>query len=460
MHAGFKRAREIARAPAILGSMHFRLPGRRARAIVLVVAGVLVTLATAGYIVLKSTTRDVDRGGEVEFAQPGARPHTRSARGDRPFKWPFYGYTRARTRYLAADIDPPFLAQWRFKPDVLLEFSPVLGDGILYQIDNQSRIYAIKASTGVLQWTRRLGTLNASSPAYRHKRLFVVTLTNEVAALDAKTGKVIWSRKIPTRSESSPVVENGVVYFGTEGGTLYAVDAETGKTRWTYSAHSAIKAAPALRLGVLYVADYGGRVYAIRANTGKAIWVRTTSGAAFGLGSGRFYSTPAVAWGRVYLGNTDGKVYSFSARTGEIAWTHSTGGYVYAAPAVADVPGTPPTVYIGSYDNRFYALDARTGAVRWIHEAGGRISGAATVIGDIVYYANLGKRRTTGLDVRTGKQVFDFVSGGFNPVISDGRWIYLTGFQAIWALKPKPPDWTPTKPKHKPRQERTRHKRR
>ena len=34
---------------------------------------------------------------------------------------------------------------------------------------------------------------------------------------------------------------------------------------------------------------------------------------------------------------------------------------VYGSPALAQVPGTPPTVYIGSYDEHLYALDARTG---------------------------------------------------------------------------------------------------
>src|SRR5204862_5289239 len=65
---------------------------------------------------------------------------------------------------------------------------------------------------------------------------------------------------------------------------------------------------------------------------------------------GQFYSSPAVAFGRVYMGNTDGRVYSFGARTGTLAWATSTGAYVYASPAVADLPALGPTVYIGSYE--------------------------------------------------------------------------------------------------------------
>jgi outer membrane protein assembly factor BamB len=143
-----------------------------------------------------------------------------------------------------------------------------------------------------------------------------------------------------------------------------------------------------------------------------------------------------VAFGRVYMGNTDGRVYSFSASSGKLAWSKSTGGYVYASPAVAQVPGGRPLVYIGSYSGRFYALDARSGAVRWSRGGNGKISGGATVIGDIVFYADLGKRRTIGLDARSGRKVYEHPRGSYNPVVSDGETIYLTGYHAMYGLQP------------------------
>ena len=161
-----------------------------------------------------------------------------------------------------------------------------------------------------------------------------------------------------------------------------------------------------------------------------------TSGAHFGFGSGQFYSTPAVAFGRVYMGNTDGRVYSFGARNGALAWATSTGAYVYASAAVADPPGVGPTVYIGSYDGNLYAFNAQSGSVRWKHPAGGRISGSATVVNRIVYYSALGSRRTTGLDVATGRTVFSFPDGAFSPVIADYHAIYLVGYSTVYQLLP------------------------
>jgi outer membrane protein assembly factor BamB len=108
-------------------------------------------------------------------------------------------------------------------------------------------------------------------------------------------------------------------------------------------------------------------------------------------------------------------------------------------------------VYIGSYDGNFYALDARSGKKLWTHDAGGKISGAATVVGDVVYYSNLGKENTAALNARTGKKVWEFHAGAFNPVISDGRHIYLTGYSSQYAFEAKP---------REPRERRRRSRRR
>jgi len=89
------------------------------------------------------------------------------------------------------------------------------------------------------------------------------------------------------------------------------------------------------------------------------------------------------------------------------------------------------------HDGSFYALDARNGHERWKHNAGGKISGSATVVGRTVYFANLGKRNTRGLDAKTGKVVFKFKRGGFTPVVSDGRRLYLTGWASQYAFVPK-----------------------
>ncbi|MEZ0292507.1 MAG: PQQ-binding-like beta-propeller repeat protein, partial [Solirubrobacteraceae bacterium] len=84
---------------------------------------------------------------------------------------------------------------------------------------------------------------------------------------------------------------------------------------------------------------------------------------------------------------------------------------------------------------RFYALDARSGREVWSRGGNGKISGGATVIGDIVYYADLGNRLTVGLDARSGRKVYEHERGSYNPVVSDGRTIFLTGYHVLYALR-------------------------
>ena len=54
-----------------------------------------------------------------------------------------------------------------------------------------------------------------------------------------------------------------------------------------------------------------------------------------------------------------------------------------------------------------------------------------------MYFANLAARTTIGLAARSGVPVFKFPHGGFNPVISDGRKLYLTGYSSLYGLVPK-----------------------
>jgi outer membrane protein assembly factor BamB len=429
-------------------------PKRRRRRILLALglALVLVVGAAAAFV---ST-----RGGDVSNPNVEFRPDTATptpeqepqAPGSKDpadgFIWAQYGYSKDRRRYLPtpAALRPPFKELWQYQGHVLLEFPPVMGGKRLYILNDHGVLLSLDKHTGKVRWRRKLGALAAASPAYDRGTVYVVLLqrglhggaahSGRAVALDGKTGKIVWSRSLASRSESSPLVADGRVYFGSENGTVYALATANGNVRWRYRASGAVKGGVALDSGKLYFGAYGGRMHAIRERDGALVWRSSTHGRRFGLGSGNFYATPAVAYGRVYLGNTDGKVYSFSATSGKLAWTHSTGGYVYASPAVAQVPGGRPTVYIGSYSGRFYALDARSGSVRWSRGGNGKISGGATVIGDIVYYADLGKRRTIGLGARTGRKVYEHARGSYNPVISDGETLFLTGYHALYALQP------------------------
>jgi outer membrane protein assembly factor BamB len=404
----------------------------RRASIAAIVAAVLLVAGGAllAYELLK---RPADiHNADVPF-QPEKPPKPKA----KTVNWPFFGLDRARTRYLPAKgVKPPFRKLWRYTGRPLLEFPPIYVAGRLYFVDNSGWARALDADTGKLLWKRRIGHLNASSPAYSKHRLYIVNLDpGHIVKLDARTGRTIWKRSLPGRAESSPVVVGRTVYFGCENGELFALSTVSGDVRWSTPLGGAIKSAPAYEDGTLYVGDYGGYMNAVDASSGKLEWQSGSLGPGFGA-SGAFYSTPAVAFGRVYAGNNDARVYSFDRHDGTVAWSYSTGGYAYSGPAVATTRHSPPTVYIGSFDGNVYALDAKDGSVRWSRSAGGQVVGSLSAVGDIVYAAEFTGETTRGYMMRSGREVFTYPRGTYTPVISDGRRLYLTGYSSITALQP------------------------
>ncbi|HEY4429138.1 MAG TPA: PQQ-binding-like beta-propeller repeat protein [Solirubrobacteraceae bacterium] len=401
----------------------------------------LVAAGVGGYLYERHRTGNIYHPHAPFVAQPTPKL---PARGPSRFAWPLYGYTKNHTRFFPASarLRPPFRQLWAHNVGSLLEFPPVIYGERIFQLADNAALTARDKHSGHPVWSRQLGQLSASSPAVNAKTVYVTVLSSmhgespgRIWALNSTNGKTRWSRGLPAPSESSPLLDGDRIFFGSQSGTVYALNARDGHLLWTYHAGGAVKASPTLSGGVLYFGDYSGHVQAVSEQTGRQLWSSGSEGAL--LGSGTFYSTPAVMYGRVFLGNTDGRIYAYDASSGKLDWAVQTGAYVYASPAVTNAPGLGPTIYLGSYDGTFYALNARSGQISWRFNAGGRISGSATIIGRTVYFADLGDHITYGLGISTGRVMFKKYTGAFDPVISDGERIYLTGTTGIYALTPR-----------------------
>ena len=355
--------------------------------------------------------------------------------------WPVYGGNPQRTRYQPfatrnTTIRPPLTEQWGSTGKVLLEFPPVLCGRRLYVLRNDALLRAIDRRTGRTVWQKRVGRLAASSPACADGRIYATVLRRnkfnaggQIIALRASNGKRVWRVVLGSRTESSPLIAGDHVVFGTEKGEVLALHRVTGRVVWRYRANGAVKAAVAMEGNTLYVGDYSGRLHAIWARSGKKRWVTDLDGS--------LYSTPAVAYGRVFVGNINRSVVAVGAETGRIAWRRRAEGFVYSAPAVAPVRGKGPTVFIGSYGGQLLALDARSGRTRWSRNLGGRISGGITVVGDLVMYANLGRKSLGIRRASNGDLLYSHRSGAFDPGISDGRRLYINTYTSVYHLVPK-----------------------
>lgn len=385
--------------------------------------GFVAIVGFVGWLVFHSPS-SANEPATTSTSRPARSPAPRST------DWPTYGFDQARTRYLATDrVKPPYKLAWSYDAGHLMEYSPVVAGGTLYGIDNNGEAFALNARNGKPRWRRDVATLNASAPTYSNGRLFISNLEpGQVQALNAANGKVVWRHPLPGRTESTPLVVGNEVIAGCECGSVYALNARTGKELWSTPVSGAVKASPAYDAGTVFVGDYGGQMTAMRASNGAIRWTAHAGDS--------IYGTAAVAFGRVYAGDLSGGFHAWDERTGSEDWSTSTSGYVYSAATAAKTPDTPPSVYFGSYDGTVYALNARTGATRWTESASGPVSGAGSMIGDVFYAGDLKTTQTWGFRATDGKPVLQSRDGAYNPVISDGRLLYMTGYRVIYALRP------------------------
>jgi len=367
------------------------------------------------------------------------------ATGSSYVDWPLFGRVPARTHYLPAEeaaLDPPLKQAWSINTHALIEFPPAIHGGVAYVINKYGNGKAVRLRDRKVLWEINIrpsdkGKPNfVTAPVYYDGKIYGAFLTGHLAAGDAATGKKVWVRKLKGHLESSPLAVDGTLYLGTDTTNLVALDASSGKTKWQFNAPGAIKASPSYDDGKVFFADYQSSMFALDAKSGKLSWRSNTSKVP-PYGRGGFFSSPAVAFGNVYAARDDGTVYAFDERTGKVAWHFDAGDYIYGSPAVAQVPGTPPTVYIGAENGRFFALDARTGKLRWQKNIGGPIPGTAIVIGHTVYTSSFKTQETSGFDVRTHKRTFHLKEAGYTPMISDGKRLYLVGYYDLIGLEPR-----------------------
>jgi outer membrane protein assembly factor BamB len=368
-----------------------------------------------------------------------------SAADARLVSWPMFGRVPERTHYLPAPprraLDPPLREAWSINTHALIEFPPAVANGVAYVVNKYGNAKAVRLSDRKILWERNTdpkdsGTpTDVTAPVYHQGKVFFAYVGGNLVAVDATTGKQVWTRKLAGHLESSPMAIGDTLYLGTDKTNVVAVRASDGKVLWQFNSPGAIKASPSFHNGRLFVADYQSSMFCLEAKSGKLIW-RTNTSRVPPFGEGGFYSSPAIAFGRVYAGRDDGTILAFDEKTGKVAWSFPTNNFVYGSPAVAKVPGTPPTVYIGSYDEHLYALNALTGKREWRYDVGGPVPGTATVIGHTVYTSSFKTRDAIGIDVRTHRKTFQLQQAGYTPMVSDGRRLYLIGYYELIGLRP------------------------
>ncbi|MEO2005577.1 MAG: PQQ-binding-like beta-propeller repeat protein, partial [Candidatus Poribacteria bacterium] len=104
--------------------------------------------------------------------------------------------------------------------------SPAYADGVLYVVDNSSKLHALNAETGDENWTYTVGTVGKGSPTFADGRLYIPEVNGNlhIVEVGADGATTLDKESITVDGErfaeifGSPIVAYGRVYVPTEGG--------------------------------------------------------------------------------------------------------------------------------------------------------------------------------------------------------------------------------------------------
>jgi glucose dehydrogenase len=236
--------------------MH-RLLVAKVRSTVRVFAGIAMTLVLAAAPTRMASPAAQERGASVD--------------------WPLHNFDAHGSRYAPlTQINPSNVAQldvkWSAQPGANFgEQTPVVVDGLMY-LNSGSKMFALNATTGELQWTFEGGVTflgGGRGPTSGDGRVYAFG-PSIIYAVEAKTGKLVESfgdkgllhivnkaldfkyagkypadldpTKLGYSMTTPPLYANGTLYVGVPfadsllpGGLLVAADGKTGAIKWVFN---------------------------------------------------------------------------------------------------------------------------------------------------------------------------------------------------------------------------------
>jgi outer membrane protein assembly factor BamB len=144
---------------------------------------------------------------------------------------------------------------------------PLVRDGLGFASEGYSRLHAVRADSGAPAWRLSYDGVSANL-LHSNGFLYLNCESGNIRAVRAATGELVWSRRLGNgegaayRATNHFTVAGGAVYAAGTDGMLYALDAATGSPLWTFDIGSPT-GAPATAAGLVFVGTNDGVVHAV-----------------------------------------------------------------------------------------------------------------------------------------------------------------------------------------------------
>lgn len=141
---------------------------------------------------------------------------------------------------------------WSYRVQGAITRGPVFADGLVYFVDGENAVYALKEATGEWVWQYRrdapaeFALVGESRPVVADGRVYVGFSDGVLVSLDAKDGAVAWQRDLAPEHDrfqdvdASAVVINKKVYAASAAAGVYALKPDSGEVIWNVPVTGAV----------------------------------------------------------------------------------------------------------------------------------------------------------------------------------------------------------------------------
>jgi len=254
---------------------------------------------------------------------------------------------------------------------------PVVADGVIYTLDSEGTLTAVKTENGKQVWQQELAPrrmrdkASGGGIALADGRLYASLGYGEVVAVDLADGKEVWRSATPSPLRSAPAVGQNQVYVVSIDNQLGALDAATGQVNWVHEGMTEAAGllgtpSPAVAGDVVLVAYSSGELYALRTQNGGELWSDTLAsnrreGGVMSIAAIRGMPVLAAGGAAALAVSNSGRLVAIDTRSGMRAWDQRISGQ--QMPWVAG-----DTVFMVSSQAQLLAVNLRDGKLRWVQQ--------------------------------------------------------------------------------------------